>query len=198
MISAKAAPLTLISSTMPSNPVVAFCCSRLNRLRKLSCPPPAGIEIFGEMSSELLAVVISEPNASFGAEDGLVVEVTHAGKVPVVTTDDQPTGRAGAVTLSKFSLQSEIGVAVGVVVAVCVAVPVGVDVFVRVAVFVGVKVFVGVGDAVNVAVGVDVFVAVPAAVGVANDSVTVIVAPVPVEVAVAPIPLVAKPFQIAA
>lgn len=102
IISAKAAPLTLISSTMPSNPVVAFWTSRLKRLRKLNCPPPAGIEILGEISSLLLAVVISEPNASFGAESDVVVEVTHAGNVPVVTTDDQPTGSAGAETLSKF------------------------------------------------------------------------------------------------
>src|SRR6188768_318387 len=109
----------LISRTMPSK---VF--SVLKLLRKLNDPPPAAIINAGEISSVLPTAAGSGANALFGAVSGVVVDVTQGTSAPVAAVV-HPAGSAGAVTLSKFSLQPGPG---GVGVAVGVAVPVGVGV----------------------------------------------------------------------
>src|SRR6187549_2423144 len=89
----------LISRTMPSK---VF--STLKLLRKLNDPPPAAIAIGGETSSVSPTAAGSGANASFGAVSGVVVDVTQATSAPVAAVV-HPAGSAGAVTLSKFSLQ---------------------------------------------------------------------------------------------
>src|ERR1043165_1596637 len=88
----------LTSSTIPS-----LLASRLYKLLKANDPPAAGT-MYGLLTRSVVpATVASEPNASFGAVSGVVLEVTHA-DVPALATDDHPAGSAGGVTLSKFSL----------------------------------------------------------------------------------------------
>ena len=104
----------------------------------------------------------SSIKASLGAVSGVVVDVTHKGAPPAALAATHPLGSAGAVTESKFSLNTvppqvgdadaaEVAVAVAVAVdvavavAVAVEVEVAVDVAVAVAVEVGVKVAVGLG-----------------------------------------------------
>ena len=79
----------------------------------------------GESRALSLRTAGSSTNASFGAVSGVVVEVTQKAL-------DQPGGRAGAVTLSKFSVKSSPhgigeGVEEGVEVEVEEGVAVGVE-----------------------------------------------------------------------
>ena len=90
----------LISRTSPSKPG-----SVLYRFRKLNLDcPPAATAIVGEVTSERATLDASDKKTSLGAVSGNMVEVVA--KVPrpdcVVV---QPAGRAGATTLSKFSLK---------------------------------------------------------------------------------------------
>jgi hypothetical protein len=57
----------------------------------------------GESRCLSVTVVGSLTNASFGAELGVVVEVTHK-VVPLALAATQPAGKAGAVTPSKLSV----------------------------------------------------------------------------------------------
>src|SRR6187455_3641940 len=90
----------LISRTMPSK---VF--STLKLLRKLNDPPPAAIVNAGEISSVLPTAAGSGANALFGAVSDVVVDVTQGTSAPVAAVV-HPPGRAGAVTPSKFSLQT--------------------------------------------------------------------------------------------
>ena len=51
--------------------------------------------------------------AEFGAESGVVVDVTHSGAAPAAFAATHPAGNAGAVTPSKFSFTPHPGVGVG-------------------------------------------------------------------------------------
>jgi len=96
---------SLISSTMPSKPIVASKNSALKRFMKVTCAAAEVMGKSGEVSSVVPGLPTLVTKASLGALLGLVVEVVHAGSDPVVATV-QPAGRAGAVTPSKFSEQA--------------------------------------------------------------------------------------------
>jgi len=101
-----------------------------------------------------LIAVESLTNAVLGAVSGLVVDVVQS-VPPLVFVAVQSTGKAGAVTPSKFWLKATPqGGGVPVAVAVAVAVTVAVEVAVAVAVAVAVGVGEGVPVEVAVAVGV--------------------------------------------
>ena len=70
----------------------------------------------------------SSINASFGCVSGVVVDVTQSGAPPAAFDATHPVGRAGAVTLSKFSFNTvpAHGVALGVADAATVEVAVAV------------------------------------------------------------------------
>jgi hypothetical protein len=61
----------------------------------------------GESRRLSVTVVGSLTNASFGAVFGVVVEVTH-NVVPEALVADHPAGMAGAVTPSKFSVNTVV------------------------------------------------------------------------------------------
>src|SRR6185295_2194769 len=105
VMSLKAPPLMLISSTMPSNPLVGVTplASILNRFLKVNCAPAAGTLMVGVSSVVLPMLLTSGANASFGALLGFVADVTQATSTPVAAVA-QPAGNAGGVTPSKFSL----------------------------------------------------------------------------------------------
>ena len=59
--------------------------------------------MFGVSSRLSLTDAGSSMKASFGAESGVVVDVTHSGAAPAAFAATHPAGNAGAVTPSKFS-----------------------------------------------------------------------------------------------
>src|SRR2546423_8313559 len=65
--------------------------------------------MLGESSRRSLTVLGSVTKALFGAVSLEVVEVTHGEALPVATVEVQPGGKAGAVTLSKFSENVTLG-----------------------------------------------------------------------------------------
>ena len=67
---------------------------------KLNCPPVARTAIGGVTNSVLPTWFGSAANASFGALNGVTVEVTQALSAPVAAVV-HPVGKAGAVTPSK-------------------------------------------------------------------------------------------------
>src|SRR5436189_6122978 len=98
------------SRTPPSRPF-----SRLKLLRKLSWAK-AEVTVRPGVSRRLSLIVTgSSTNASLGAVSGVRFEVTQSGAGPAAFVADQPAGKAGATTLSKFSLKGvpEHGVCVG-------------------------------------------------------------------------------------
>lgn len=164
-MSAKAPPLMLISSTIPSKPTegVTPLDSMLKRFWKLTVPPPAGTAKLGVTSSVLPTVETSGANASLGALAGVVVEVTQSDSEPVAAVV-HPAGNAGATTPSKFCVKNGapphgegvgeavgdgdtdgVGEADGVAVGVTVAL--GVGLAVGLALGVGLTLGVGVGEA---------------------------------------------------
>jgi hypothetical protein len=96
VMSWKAPPLMLISSTMPS---------KVDSVAKLflnvNWVAPAGRAMTGETSSVRPTVDGSGAKASFGALTGVVVEVTHGDSEPLAVVV-HPAGSAGADTPSKF------------------------------------------------------------------------------------------------
>src|SRR5947207_9358602 len=96
--------------------------------------------MFGVSRSLSVTTAGSSTNASFGAVSGVVVEVIQSCAGPAAT---QPAGKAGATTVSKFSLKTVpvhgvgAGVGAGVPVVVAVAVDVGVGVVIGVGVGLG-------------------------------------------------------------
>src|SRR6266542_5305435 len=103
MMSWYAPPLTLISRTPPSNPL-----SRLKAFLKLACAGRPLMWITGLTSSVTPKFGTSGAKASFGALDGFVVDVTHGTSVTVADVLHQ-SGKAGAITPSKFSANSTPG-----------------------------------------------------------------------------------------
>src|SRR5262245_36353273 len=65
--------------------------------------------MLGESSRTSLTAPGSVAKALFGGVSLEVVEVTHAGALPLATVDVQPAGKAGAVTPSKFSEKATLG-----------------------------------------------------------------------------------------
>src|SRR6266536_5128680 len=106
-MAANAPAFILISSTIPSN-----VSSRLYRFLNVTCPPAAGMARDGLTNWSSAGLVSSVAKASFGALLGAVVEVTQSiaeGPVAVVV---QPTGSAGALTPSKFSVKLVVALVV--------------------------------------------------------------------------------------
>jgi hypothetical protein len=67
-----------------------------------------GMGMMGDVKDESLATVPPAPKAAFGAEDTVVVVVSHSAAVLVATlllAVVQPVGNAGAVTPSKPSVK---------------------------------------------------------------------------------------------
>src|SRR5262245_39908009 len=98
-------PPMLISRTPPSNPL-----SALQALLKLNCAGEPFMGMVWVRSSVTPGVDRSGAKAAFGALNGFVVEVTQAGSEPD-PVDDQPTGKSGVATPSKFSDNGVPGVA---------------------------------------------------------------------------------------
>src|SRR5205814_4535501 len=104
MMSLNAPPLMLMSSVMPSNVL-----SILNRFLKLNCAAAELIAMLGVTRSDVLVVVMSGVNTSFGALAGFVVDVTQSTPLVPVCAVAQPAGSAGTVTPSNASLKPRIG-----------------------------------------------------------------------------------------
>src|SRR3954468_12025697 len=98
-MSVKGPPLIEISSTPPSK-----LDSRMYLFRNVMRLAPVGhIRIGGETNEPSLMVGRSGANAALGTVSGVLVVVVH-GLVPIVV---QPSGKAGAITPSKFSAKLE-------------------------------------------------------------------------------------------
>src|SRR5678816_2660861 len=95
----------LISRTDASKQLVAL--SKLHRFLNVSLAVDEVIPIGGEVSTSSPGVTVplnpSNPNAEFGAVSLFVFWVTQFCPAPMKLTV-QPTGRPGAATPSKFSL----------------------------------------------------------------------------------------------
>src|SRR6185295_10598301 len=110
MTSTKGPPLILISNLPPSKPASVLKLF-LNVKRTDGLVPNAGavgMGITGDVKVESLATVPPAPKAEFGAVSGVVVDVTQSAVLFAATllrAVVQPTGRAGAVTPSKFSVK---------------------------------------------------------------------------------------------
>jgi len=75
----------------------------------VSVAGPAAIDMLGDSRRLSLTVAGSSIKTTFGAELGVVVEVTHKGATPDALVAVHPTGKAGAVTPSKFSERAVAG-----------------------------------------------------------------------------------------
>jgi hypothetical protein len=107
----KAPPLIEISSTPPSKVL-----SRSRFWRKVSTGAVGGAAIVGESRRLSLTLAGSSTKAAFGAESAAGVglpelEVVHR-PVPEALVAVQPAGSAGAVTPSKFSLETMLTTAI--------------------------------------------------------------------------------------
>ena len=102
------------SNTPPSKKKVPPATGSSAKLfRNVICAAPV-IPMLGVSSRLSLTVDGSSMNAEFGAESGVVLDVTQRGAAPAAFAATHPAGNAGTVTPSKFSFVPHPGVGVGV------------------------------------------------------------------------------------
>src|SRR5450631_2716554 len=111
------APWAMLGDETSSTPPSKVSC-RLKRLRKLNWAEAEVMAMARDSRRLSLISGGSLTTAQFGAESGVVGEVTQSGVGPTAFVATQPAGNVGAVTPSKFSMQVSGGVGVGVAVGV--------------------------------------------------------------------------------